>query len=592
MNIKAAILIAMAVSLASAASAQINPDQINWPTGATGCFYQPGTNTCNTASGGGGGFNGINAQTTGYTALSGDNGKNIVFNCAAACSLTLPTTPPSSTWAIAVQNVGNFALVVTVPSGLTLDGVSGAAQLNSQMGILIWTDGTNYFTERGSIITRSNVTPATVQSKFVVDCASGGNPPCYAITLTASVAPGSALVVEAQHSSSSSTDTPTDVQGDTFTLYNYQQLTSNFDLRQWVACNAVGGPTTITVTLGYNILGAYEVSNVAASGCVDGNNSGQNTTNNATQSTGSVTTTQPYDFMFVSGAARTGAGGTTITEANSYTALLSTGLVDGALTYNSWYALKPATGSVSDTVSYSPTAGGEYAGILALKPSTSAAAIITGDLIMAGTNGQLQALHAGANGTVLTSNGPGVPPSYRASAPTSYPTPVTLVASNSAELDFTTCISSSYRDYELRFSDVTPASTTQNILVQLSTNGGSSYDTTSGHYVLGYAYVGVNASTSLAGAPSTGLTGFYMGGYASGTPGTVDGTLRLFNLPNSTSFKRSTALLMSDNGTTSSSTVDFVGTLYNQTAAVNAARVIASSGNIASGTVVCQPLPQ
>jgi len=50
MSFKAAILIAMA---ASVASAQINPaNQINWPTGATGCFYQPGTNTCNTATGG------------------------------------------------------------------------------------------------------------------------------------------------------------------------------------------------------------------------------------------------------------------------------------------------------------------------------------------------------------------------------------------------------------------------------------------------------------------------------------------------------------------------------------------------------------
>ena len=61
-------------------------------------------------------------------------------------------------------------------------------------------------------------------------------------------------------------------------------------------------------------------------------------------------------------------GGSTMTEANGYTALVSSGLIASALTYNSWYGVQATGASVSDTVSYSPTGGGEYAGILALKP--------------------------------------------------------------------------------------------------------------------------------------------------------------------------------------------------------------------------------
>lgn len=172
-----------------------------------------------------------------------------------------------------------------------------------------------------------------------------------------------------------------------------------------------------------------------------------------------------------------------------------------------------------------------------------------------------------------------------------YPTPEVHTASNSAELDFTSCITSSNRDYDLRFSDVTPASATQQILVQVSTNGGSTYDTTSAHYITGYAYVGVNQAQAITGSPQQTFAGFYVGGYGITTAATVDGTVHLFNLLNSTATKHANGMFTSDNNTTSSSTLQWMGGIYTQTAAVNAIRVIAASGNIASGTVTCQPLP-
>ena len=367
------------------------------------------------AGGGGGALAGVNSQTTSYTAVSGDNSKAIPFNCSAACSLTLPTSVPANGWTVFMSCEGLAPCSIVPTSGSSLFNAQGTAigtgTINPGMSVSIWSDGTNYHV-LGEIVTGSNVVPVFVQSTQN-SCGFG---PCT-ITLPTSVTPGDALIFECMHGVAGDCNvTPTDVQGDTFVLTNSQLVAANFELRQFVACGAAGGPTIITSASGGTIMAAYEVSNVALSACVDAYNSGQNTSNNATQSTGSLTTAQPYDFIFVSGATRTGIGGSTMTEANGYTAGVSSGLIASALTYNSWYGVKPGAGSVSDTVSYSPTAGGEYAGILALKPLGSSAAIGHGDLIVGGPDGQLQALHPGTAGNVLTSNGPGAMPSYQPSA--------------------------------------------------------------------------------------------------------------------------------------------------------------------------------
>ena len=261
-SIKAALGL-VALLFSAAAAAQINPNQIAWPTGPTGCFYAPGTNTCASASGG-------------------------------------------------------------------------------------------------------SAVPQLVQ--FVQSSCGAG--PC-SLRFTNNVGPGNALIYECQHGVAGNCNvTPTDAQGDTFALANYQLVAANFDLAQYVACDAGGGPTTITSASGGTIVAAYEVSGAAIAQCVDANNSGQGN-NLGSVSTGSISTTQFNDFIFVSGAARTGGGGTTITEGNGYSTLANSGLVASALTYNSWYGIEPAIGSLSDTVSFTSAPGGEYAGILALKPRSS-----------------------------------------------------------------------------------------------------------------------------------------------------------------------------------------------------------------------------
>lgn len=56
-------------------------------------------------TGGGGSFGGTNTQTASYTLAAGDNGKLVVMNCSAVCTLTLPAAQPSTTFAAWVMTV-------------------------------------------------------------------------------------------------------------------------------------------------------------------------------------------------------------------------------------------------------------------------------------------------------------------------------------------------------------------------------------------------------------------------------------------------------------------------------------------------------
>ena len=218
----------------------------------------------------------------------------------------------------------------------------------------------------------AKVIPWVVQSAIAYDCTAGA-PPCATITLTNPVSPGSALVVEWMHTDGTFPPaTMTDVQGDTFTLYNQLSLGGEFQVGQYVACGVAGGSTTITSSSGFNIVSAYEVANVAASSCVDGNHAADQATTASPVAlgTGSVTTNYANEFIFVSGASR-GEYIAAITEGNSYTQAQTSGFIDGALTYTSFYGIAAIPGSVSDTVTYtSANAIATMSEILALKPST------------------------------------------------------------------------------------------------------------------------------------------------------------------------------------------------------------------------------
>lgn len=92
---------------------------------------------------------GVSVKTANYTAVAGDCGTLLVFNSASAVTLTLPAAPPFAQWEIFVQNVGAGTLTIA-RNGLLIDTAAANLTLLQSTGLVIFTDGTNYFTERGA----------------------------------------------------------------------------------------------------------------------------------------------------------------------------------------------------------------------------------------------------------------------------------------------------------------------------------------------------------------------------------------------------------------------------------------------------------
>ena len=108
--------------------------------------------TISSSGGSGGGFGGVSYLHSSYLAQSSDAGKLLSFDSSSSSSsslkLTLPNPPPSSTWAIFVENIGVGNLIVS-PNGLQLDSSSSSLNLTQYQGLVIFTDGSNYFAETG-----------------------------------------------------------------------------------------------------------------------------------------------------------------------------------------------------------------------------------------------------------------------------------------------------------------------------------------------------------------------------------------------------------------------------------------------------------
>jgi hypothetical protein len=93
----------------------------------------------------------VNNQTgTSYTMLTGDRGKLVTFSNANAIAVTQPqanSTTFADGWFVDIENRGAGALTFT-PSTSTVDGATSIV-IPTGMGVRIFSDGTNYFTQRG-----------------------------------------------------------------------------------------------------------------------------------------------------------------------------------------------------------------------------------------------------------------------------------------------------------------------------------------------------------------------------------------------------------------------------------------------------------
>lgn len=158
-------------------------------------------------------------------------------------------------------------------------------------------------------------------------------------------------------------------------------------------------------------------------------------------------------------------------------------------------------------------------------------------------------------------------------------------ASSSASISFTN-LSSSYLTYVVLVNEVKAASANTQLLLNFSTNNGSSYDSTSGRYV--WSGTG-SVSTSALNSNTSPSTSFAVAGIQTSGSAAIDSTIptsaqiMIFN-PSAANYINVGALSFGGTGS-SSGCQSTMGGYYNlSSGAVNAIQFTMSSGNIASGS--------
>lgn len=160
-------------------------------------------------------------------------------------------------------------------------------------------------------------------------------------------------------------------------------------------------------------------------------------------------------------------------------------------------------------------------------------------------------------------------------------------AAGSASLDFTTAISATYDEYLIEFVNLVPSAAGAFPWLRMSTNGGVSYDSGANYSYDSFAIFASNFDiASRVAQTKIALT---CDGTATGQPTTAgfsfSGSVRLMN-PGSTSlFKQIIGQTYGYEASTPSRLMSTIQGAYEIATAVNALRVMYSTGNIASGTV-------
>jgi hypothetical protein len=106
----------------------------------------------------------LNAQTgSSYTMLDSDRGKLVTLNNASAVSVVLPQAGAGSQfasgWYTRVENLGAGVVTIT-PTTSTIDGAASLT-LRQLGGVVIVSDGSNYFTVRGRVVSAADLSNGT-----------------------------------------------------------------------------------------------------------------------------------------------------------------------------------------------------------------------------------------------------------------------------------------------------------------------------------------------------------------------------------------------------------------------------------------------
>lgn len=215
------------------------------------------------------------------------------------------------------------------------------------------------------------------------------------------------------------------------------------------------------------------------------------------------------------------------------------------------------------------------------RSSATAYAVLCGGTT---STGALQSIAGvGTSGQVLTSNGAGALPTFQ----TNSSSPVVLVtntaASSSAAVSFTG-LSSTYDSYMVLIHNAVPATDNVNLLMEVSTDNGSTWATTNYTGAIfaadGSTTYSINSTTNVIVHTAVSGSGLDAGDTAWGG----SAVFRIFNPASSTMYKHMIIQGGGPNSTASGQSASWGSAVYKSTTAVNAIRFRMASGNIASGT--------
>jgi hypothetical protein len=241
------------------------------------------------------------------------------------------------------------------------------------------------------------------------------------------------------------------------------------------------------------------------------------------------------------------------------------------------------TKSGSAAVWAAPTGGGSPSG----GGDVVAVGTLTDDTVILGDGGtSVKSLANGSNGDVLTLVG-GVP---AWDAPTGGGSPggssglVLLeqhTASASASLDFTSCISSTFDEYQIEFINIVPSTDGALLWMRVSTNGGSSYDSGANYSFRYWRFAGGSVAAAGSGDTKIVLTEAIDDNALWG----VVGSLKLYN-PLSTSIRTIVNGQLAFQQTLAGGLEQSLPFgVYDSTTAVDAFQFLMHTGTITSGTI-------
>lgn len=159
----------------------------------------------------------------------------------------------------------------------------------------------------------------------------------------------------------------------------------------------------------------------------------------------------------------------------------------------------------------------------------------------------------------------------------------THAASSSAQLDFTS-LSSAYDEYMIEVVGLNGSANGFAFLVQLSTDGGSTFDSTDANYIGGSHYTQMDGGASGDNHANGSVPGAYLSdSYNAGQPG-VSASIKFFNDASAANWRQFT-YQTNGPGSGGGYFTQTGGAIWKNSAQANAMRFILSTGNMASGVI-------